>query len=64
MYDLAQPMWHSLVQLTLHFDSHGLSSHSERVLDFALDLPIGEIEFTDLGVGREVEGWQDQILLL
>ena len=57
-------MWHALVQLSLHFDSHGLSSHSEGVLNVALDLPIGEIEFTDLGVGWEVESWQDQILIL
>ena len=57
-------MRHPLAQLSLHFDSHGLSSHSEGVLDVALDLSIGEIEFTELGVGREIEGWQDQILLL
>jgi hypothetical protein len=57
-------MWHALVQLSFNFDSHCLSSHSEGVLNVALDLPIGEIKFTDLGVGWEVEGWQDHILLL
>lgn len=55
-------MRHPLVQLSFHFDPNILTSDSEGMRDVAIDLSIFEVEFTDLGVGRKVEGWQNQIL--